>query len=73
MKYRVNWKYRAWHDVQQIVLQEGEVVELDDDIAAWLKTDSPGLLSAVEEERAVEEPPQDRMVKRGKKRQARAQ
>ena len=46
--------------------QAGDVLQLDDDIAGWLNRDSPGVIAEIvaSEQRAVEEPPQDRMVRK---------
>jgi hypothetical protein len=67
-EYRVRKAYRAgnlgpW--------QPGDVVTLDEVVAAWVERDSPGTLEPVEkvaEERALERPPADRMVRGRQKR-----
>jgi hypothetical protein len=61
----------------------GQVVELDDEFAAWLNRDSRGVLELVPpsipapepiapapepETRVLETPPRDRMIRRGHKR-----
>jgi hypothetical protein len=55
----------------------GLVVELGAEEAAWFNRDSLGVLKLIEErppepvaERAVEQPPQDRMVRKPSKRRA---
>jgi hypothetical protein len=55
--------------------QAGLVVELDGVTADWFNRDSPGVLKLIvdappEPERVVETPPQDRMVRKAKKRGA---
>lgn len=51
----------------------GDVVEIDDDLAAHLEADSPGLLVPVADEpepeaRTFDAPPHDRQVKAARKR-----
>jgi hypothetical protein len=51
----------------------GLVVDLGAEEADWFNRDSPGVLKPVEEpvaERAIEAPPQDRMVRKSSKRRA---
>ena len=76
MLYRVTGKYRAgalgpW--------QAGDVIELDDQTAEWVKRDCPGIIADLtpslsptrrgeEGERALDAPPGDRMVKKGRTR-----
>jgi hypothetical protein len=60
--------------------QKGKVLELEDDLAAWMNRDSKGVLelippnppaeivAAPAPERAIEQPPKDRMVRGAKKR-----
>ena len=55
----------------------GLVVELGAEEAAWFNRDSRGVLKLIEErpsepvaERAIEQPPQDRMVRKSSKRRA---
>lgn len=71
--YRFARDYRAG----AIVGKQGDVVNLDDDVAAWVRRDSPGCLVAMAdapeseeaatvedaEARAVETPPADRQLK----------
>lgn len=73
-RYEVQWRYRS---ADYGPWEPGETVELPADEADWVNRDSPGVLRAPSpqeesqpevEERAVEEPPKDRQVKRGKKR-----
>jgi len=67
MKFRVTRKYQSGRAGPW---QAGDIVNLDDaELIAWLKRDGgPDLLEPIEETRQVEAPPQDRMVRRGKKR-----
>ena len=58
-KYRFNWRYISSYGGPW---EEGEVVELDDELAEALGRDSPGVLGEVKA-RALEAPPQDRQVK----------
>lgn len=44
-KYRVNHTYRGPVNHQYVVLEQGTEVDLDDDTAAWIERDSPGVLS----------------------------
>jgi hypothetical protein len=51
----------------------GQVVDLEDEFAAWLNRDSRGVVEPVPPSipapvRSIETPPQDRMVKRASKR-----
>ena len=55
----------------------GQIAELDADKADWFNRDSPGVLKLIEERppepepvetRAIEAPPKDRMVRKGKTR-----
>lgn len=49
MRYTINHAYRSFRDGQNFGPWEpGEQVELDDDVAAWLERDSPGLLTEAE-------------------------
>jgi len=75
MRYIVGRYYRAG----PVEYQAGQVIEIDDaEYAAWLKRDMGGYLEEIlptpppmlEPERAVEKPPQDRMVRRASKRKA---
>ncbi len=67
MKYKVQWRYTSslggpW--------EAGEAVELDEELAAAINLDSPGVL-ALEipgQERATKRAPMDRMVRGGKDR-----
>jgi hypothetical protein len=48
---------------------KGDVVELDEELAAWANRDSPGVLEPYKEKkRAAEKPPEDRQVKSSRKR-----
>lgn len=58
-KYTVQWRYSS--SLGQFA--QGDVVELDDELAAAINRDSPGVLA-----RIVEGPPADRMIKRARKR-----
>lgn len=58
MQYRVAHSYRNG----TIALQAGAVVVLDDETAAFLLRDSPGVIVPVLETRDVAAPPQDRQV-----------
>lgn len=42
----------------------GDTADFDDETAAWLGRDEPGCLELVTEERAVDAPPSDRMVRK---------
>lgn len=67
MKYIVGRYYRS----KRAEYQAGQLIEIDDpEQAAWLKRDMGGYLEPYVEGRAVEAPPQDRMVKKASKRAA---
>lgn len=64
-------RYRVGHDYLSGLGQfaAGDVVELDDALAAHINRDSPGTLAAVTTTaRTLEAPPRDRMLKGAKKR-----
>lgn len=58
MLYRVAHRYRNGGTV----LEPGAVVDLDEETAAFLLRDSPGVIVPVIEPRDVATPPQDRQV-----------
>jgi len=58
MQYRVNHRYKS----PGIALEAGAVVDLDEETAAFLERDSPGVLSPVVAARDVSEPMQTRQV-----------
>lgn len=58
MQYRVNHAYRSTY----YGFEAGAVVDLDDETAAFLNRDSPGLLSPVAGTRDVSEPMATRQV-----------
>jgi len=68
-KFRVTRKYQSGRAGPW---QAGEIVSLDDqELIDWLKRDGgPDLLKLIEtlEPRTLDQPPADRMVRRGKKR-----
>ena len=68
MQYRVMWDYRSG----PVILHAAEVVEIDDSLASWLLSDSPGVITPLVEsepaERAPDAPAQDRMHRGGRKR-----
>lgn len=72
-KYTVNWDYSASFRDKLLRFEQGEVVTLDEETAAWVNRDSEGCLTLVveTEARAMVEPPQDRMVKQAKTRKDR--
>ena len=87
MKFLVNWNYRAGWKEDVLILHAGETVHLDDDAAAHVLADSPGVLTPLTEtataepvaavtetvaERALDEAPQDRQIKRAPKREKKA-
>lgn len=80
MKFLVNWNYRAGWKEDVLILHAGETVHLDDDAAAHVLADSPGVLTPLAEtataepvaERALDEAPQDRQIKRAPKREKKA-
>ena len=87
MKFLVNWNYRAGWKEDVLILHAGETVHLDDDAAAHVLADSPGVLTPLTEtataepvaavtetvaERALDEAPQDRHIKRAPKREKKA-
>lgn len=43
-RYRVNHRYQS----NTIALEAATEVELDDDVAAWLEHDSPGVLAPID-------------------------
>lgn len=76
-RYKIRWDYVSggFREGEKFDLKKGDVVQLDDEAVAWLGRDQVGLLEEImslaekkPEERAVEEPPQDRMVKAASKR-----
>ena len=83
MKYKFNHRYESdLHlgndgSVKRIEAAAGDVVDLDDNEAAFIERDSPGALTEVREPkgkkaaRAVEEPPANRMETGGRVRQDR--
>lgn len=48
--YRVARNYRAVYRSSAISFDEGAVVEVDDDQAAWVNNDSPGCLDRVDDD-----------------------
>jgi len=44
--YRVARDYRAVYRSQSVGFSEGDNVDVDDDVAAWVNRDSPGCLIA---------------------------
>lgn len=89
MKFLVNWNYRAGWKEDVLILHAGETVHLDDDAAAHVLADSPGVLTPLAEtataepvatvtetetvaERALDQAPQDRQIKRAPKREKKA-
>lgn len=71
--YRFTRNYRSG----VLTASVGDVVELSDELVAWLAVDSPGSVAALEDEnesvtaaetRAVETPPADRMQRANRKR-----
>lgn len=61
MQYTVTRRFQT----RDITWFEGDLVDLDDDTAAWVERDSPGCLRRVEPEpeaRAIDEAPANRMV-----------
>lgn len=71
-KYRVRWDYVGRnYDGRQIRLNKGDTVNLDEATAVWLLADNPGMLHELGgrgQERLLEEPEEDRMVKQARKR-----
>lgn len=67
MKYKAKRSFQGNFGGHEIAWDEGAVVELEPDIAAWVCRDlgDPEAL-AEQKERAVEKPPTDRLV-RGRK------
>lgn len=65
-RYVVQWDYRAG----ELTLAEGDVVELDEELAAWLGRDSPGVIVPFvpRRKRMIKRPPRDRMVREGENR-----
>ena len=72
-------RYIVQHDYKSHVAHHsaGQVVEMDADLGDWFNRDSPGVLKLIEERppepepvetRAIEVPPKDRMVRKGKTR-----
>lgn len=74
-KYTVNWDYSASFRDKLLRFEQGEVVTLDEETAAWVNRDSEGCLTLVveTEARAMVEPPQDRQVKAAKTRKDRGE
>lgn len=69
-QYRVKKRYRSGgYDGQQRDWKPGDVVELSDDLAAWVGRDGGEVLEPVVIERAVEAPSHDRMVRGRRKRE----
>ncbi len=72
-QYRVKKRYRSGgYDGQQRDWKPGDVVELSDDLAAWVGRDGGDVLEpvvAAEAERTIEAPPHDRMVRGRRKRE----
>lgn len=58
MRYTVAHNYRSG----ETVLEAGAVVDLDEETAAFLLRDSPGVIVPVAEVRDVVAPPSDRQV-----------
>lgn len=74
-------KFKVAHDYRSstVTLREGQTVELDDELAAWIERDSPGILQPAQKpreetaadgeeadtrERAPSSPERDRQVKK---------
>lgn len=68
MRYTVNWNYRS--SAEHLVA--GQVIDIDDALAGWLLSDSPGVITLLVEsepaERAPDAPAHDRMHRGGRKR-----
>jgi len=74
MKYKVtrNCKitYMTPDGEELILLDEGQIVQLPEDKAAWINRDSPGALEAIEGgERQIEAAPKDRQMRQARTRQ----
>ncbi len=59
--YRVLRDYRS----DRMSLRAGQVIDLPDELSAWIERDCPGTL-----QRVTEAPPRDRMVRRSNRRSA---
>lgn len=70
-KYTVQHRYFSYYNFKQLgEWQPGDVVDLEEDEAAFVQRDSPGcLVPYVDLRRAVEAAPHDRMVKKASSRQ----
>lgn len=62
MEYRVTQNYKS---AEVGPFTAGQVLEIDDDMAAWVNHDAPGTLV---EHRSLDTPPNDRMVRKGARR-----
>lgn len=64
-------KYVVQRDYKSALGQfrAGEIVSMPEDAVEWLNRDSPGLLLPMEDdERALDKPPRDRMIRKPRKR-----
>lgn len=69
--YTFGWNYQARRDGQILgPYREGDVVELDDELAGWINRDSPGILDQPQPEPEDQEP--ERQAKPKPNRQAKA-
>jgi hypothetical protein len=75
MRYRVLRAFRARYGEREYSGLSGQVIELSDEVAAWLERDAAGrieeaptLPSPASQGREMEEAPRDRMQRAGRKR-----
>jgi hypothetical protein len=70
---------KQWYSSHVGTFQPNTAIEIDDELAAWMNRDSKGVLEKIvdkppdpppahEPERAIEQPPKDRMVRKTKTR-----
>lgn len=62
-RYTATRDYRALHDGQWVQYAEGDLVDVDDELAEWVERDSPGTLRTVKgapRDRAQRGSPSDR-------------
>ena len=59
MRYKAQWDYASSY----AAFNEGDVVDLEDELAEAINRDSPGVLAPVKA-RGADQPPADRMVKK---------